>query len=337
MELTPDVAAAYLRRRGVLDADQAAEATAEALGGGVSNRVVRVDYPEGCLVAKQPRANLAVEEDWPADVDRVHNEAAAARAYADILAEAGLDARARARVPAVRDEDHREHVVCFACAPGGTTWKEQLLAGSVDRSVARTLGRVLGTVHASAADDADLRAAFGSIRPFEQLRLDPYHRATTERHPEVADEIEAELERVSGVRRTLVHGDYSPKNVLVADAVWVIDFEVAHWGDPAFDVAFMASHLCIKAVYNDCDCDQYLDALEAVRAAYREAAGWTVERDAVRELAVLVLARVDGKSPVEYVEEGPTAESLRRVATTALREGVTTFEEFVRLVRAEAA
>jgi 5-methylthioribose kinase len=333
MELTPENAREYLRRRGVLDEDQATAATAEPLGGGVSNRVVRVEYPGGCLVVKQPRADLAVEADWPADVDRVHNEAAAARAYAAVLA----DARLEARVPAVRDEDRDEHVVSFACAPGEATWKEQLLAGAVDRSVARTLGRVLGTVHANAAGDADLRADFDSIRPFEQLRLDPYHRATAERHPDVADEIEAELKRVRATRRTLVHGDYSPKNVLVGDPVWIIDFEVAHWGDPAFDVAFMASHLCIKSVYNGHRREAYLDALDAFRTAYREAVDWSVEPDAIRELAVLVLARVDGKSPVEYVEEGSTAETLRRIATRALREDATTFAGFTGILREETA
>ncbi len=329
MTVRPETAVEYLRERGL---DPGEGAIAEQLGGGVSNRVVRVTG-ERSFVLKQPLPNLAVEDDWPADVTRVHNEAAAARAYAAVVATAGLEG---VRVPAVVDENRADHVVVFDCAPeGAAMWKAELLAGRVDQGVARSLGRLLGTAHRHTAGDGDLRATFADKTPFEQLRVDPYHRTVAERHSDLADHITEEAERVLGVDRTLVHGDFSPKNVLVGDELWLLDFEVAHWGDPAFDTAFMLNHLHIKAVHLPERREALLDAVDAFWSAYGDASGWDIEHTTVRELAVLMLARVDGKSPVEYTDQG-TEETLRTVASRALRGRIKTLSGFRTILREEA-
>jgi 5-methylthioribose kinase len=333
VELTPATALAYLREHGVVPDDASGEAT--ALGGGVSNRVVMAETDAGCFVLKQPLANLAVADDWPADVARIHNEASATRAYASVL-----EGMAGARVPAVRFEDDRDHVAVFSCAPNDAVmWKRELLDGTVDGDVARKTGEILGAVHAAAAGDETLRSAFENRRPLEQLRVDPYHRTVARRHPDVAEEIDREIDRLERVARTLVHGDYSPKNVLLAPAeprtVWILDFEVAHWGDPAFDVAFMLNHLFIKSVYNIDRQGAYHRAATAFWEGYR-ADGFDVERETVRELGVLMLARVDGKSPVEYVTGEATADALRKIAKRTLREGVETVAAFRELVVAES-
>jgi 5-methylthioribose kinase len=340
----------YLRGREVVPAD--ATVRAAPLGGGVSNTVLRVTVDGDCLVVKQPLANLAVEDDWPADVDRVHNEAAAARAYRTVIDRASIP---DVRVPAVRFEDETDHVVGFECAPeGARTWKQHLLEGAVDARIARTLGRFLGASHRTAAGDERLRERFATEAPFRQLRLDPYHRTVARRHPEVAPAIEREIERIEGVARTLVHGDFSPKNVLVVDdegerrgdgegapdgagttGCWLLDFEVAHWGDPAFDAAFMLNHLLLKSVHNAGDEAARTACVDAARefwTAYVEAVPWTLEPATVRELAVLMLARIDGKSPVEYLTDPATKEWVRSVATTALERDVTGLDDYVTLL-----
>jgi 5-methylthioribose kinase len=335
-EIAPATAGAYLRRQGVVPGSARVEA--RSLGGGVSNRVVEVCWEQNCLVVKQPLANLAVADDWPADVQRVHNEAAAARAYRSVIDDAGL----RARVPDVVFESEADHVIAVECAPeGAVVWKRDLLDGRVDRAVARTLGRVLGEVQTTAADDALLREQFASKRPFDQLRLDPYHRRTADRHPDVADPILDEADRIETVDKTLVHGDYSPKNVLVdrgeTPTPWVLDFEVAHWGDPAFDAAFMLNHLLITSVYNHAEHAAYVDAARTFWGAYRASTAWDVEAETVAELGVLMLARVDGTSPVDYVDEGPVADALRRIAKRSLTDATETVDEFVGIVDEETA
>lgn len=326
-ELRPATAPRYLVRHGVLSEEGAIGAETAALGGGVSNRVVRVVADGSRFVLKQPYSNLAVEDDWPADVTRVHNEAAASRAYRGILHSAGTDA---ITAPEIVFEHETDHVIVSTCAPLGTeTWKDELLDGRVDAALARRLGRALGTVHVRTEGDETIRERFADTTPFVQLRIDPYHETVAQRHPDVASAIRAETERVLGINRTLVHGDYSPKNTLVDQStdpatLWIIDFEVAHWGDPAFDVAFMLNHLLIKSVYNQDAQAAYFDAARAFWRAYREATGWAIEEGIVRELAVLLLARVDGKSPVEYIRTEETAKVLRRLAKRLLEERVET-------------
>jgi 5-methylthioribose kinase len=330
--LSVDNAVPYLRRRGVLSAD---EATVESLGGGVSNVVLRVSGDDDCVVAKQPLSNLAVEADWPADVDRVHNEADAARAYARLLCDAPDVA-----VPGVTFEDESAHVVTFECAPTtAEMWKQDLLDGRVNVDIARRLGSLLATVHDHAPETEGLRERFGNDEPFVQLRVTPYHRTVAEEHPDVADTVEAEIDRMAECDETLVHGDFSPKNVL-CDAttgdeptLWVLDFEVAHWGDPAFDAAFMLNHLFIKSVYNDDRQSAYFDAAREFWTAYR-ADFDSNESDVVTELAILMLARVDGRSPVEYVTRPRTKETLRTVSKRCLREDIETVDDFAGLVAA---
>lgn len=335
-ELSTAAAGEYLKRQGVIPADVTPEA--RSLGGGVSNHVIAVTWDEACLVAKQPLPNLAVEDDWPADVTRVHNEAAAARAYTAVIDETGFEA---AHVPDVVFEDRDEHVIGIECAPDDAAmWKRELLDGDVDVHIARTVGEILGAVHAAASTDEKLRAEFANKTPFDQLRVDPYHRTTANRHPDVEPAIREEVDRIMGIDRTLVHGDYSPKNVLVdrtgtSPQTWILDFEVAHWGDPAFDTAFMLNHLFIKSIYNHDRHREYVDAAFTFWDAYEERVDWDIESETTVELAILMLARVDGKSPVEYVEEGPIADALRAVAKRAIRDETRTLDAFAEITSGE--
>lgn len=338
MRLNPDTVATYLQERGIVPVDE--PVTVEPLGGGVSNGVFRAEWENDAVVIKQPLPDLDVEDDWPADVNRVHNEAAAGRVYATVLAESELETVV---VPTVRFEDHTQHVIGISAAPrSARMWKTDLLNGQIDVSIAETAASFLAEAHEFAKNDTEIEEVFSNYEPFEQLRIEPYHRTVADRHPDVATPIEAEIERMNAARSTLVHGDFSPKNVLVDETnvrpqLWMLDFEVAHWGDPAFDVAFMLNHLFIKSLYNDGKHDEYVTAARAVWDNYR----WgrpvrdSFERDVVSELGVLMLARVDGKSPVEYVEDEETKETLRSVAKRALQTDVLTLEAFITELRPE--
>ena len=337
MGLTADRVAPVLIERGVVPDDADPEVT--PLGGGVSNEVFHVAWADDAVVVKQPLANLAVEDDWPADVGRVHNEAAAARVYRRVVD--AYEVRDIV-VPAVRFEDRDEHLIAIDAAPlSAGMWKTGLLAGKVDETVGEVVGSFLGAAHEFAATESDVREGFSNYTPFEQLRLDPYHATVAERHPDVAPAIDAEIERIRDARSTLVHGDYSPKNVLIEGGdnrrVWLLDFEVAHWGDPAFDVAFMLNHLFIKSVYNADRNERYVSTARAFWDAYGDVAAVDAgfEANVVAELGVLALARVDGKSPVEYVTAETTKDRLRTVAKTVLTTDAATLDSVVEILRSE--
>lgn len=330
-------AISYLVGRGLIATESARTATATDLGGGVSNIVIRVDFcgeMERALVVKQSLPKLRVAGDWFADRERIYRECAGLKYLAGRLDASGI--------PRVVFEDRDNFLfVMTAAAAGGVNWKEDLLAGRIDAAVAGQVGKLLGEMHRSSAVAGDkippdLRE-FADQHCFVQLRIDPYHRAAAAAHPDLAGVIEAEAQRMLNRRRALVHGDYSPKNIIVSGAgaaaqAFVLDFEVVHLGNPVFDLAFMLNHCTLKAIHRPELAGQYNEAARAFRAAYRAAGGEVAqdadgsERDTVRQLGVLLLARVDGKSPAEYIVRDAQRRRVRSIARSILAGEIVSLE-----------
>jgi tRNA A-37 threonylcarbamoyl transferase component Bud32 len=307
--LALDTAVPYLRRRGLLDATTRASAT--SLAGGVSGEVLAVDADGTHLVVKQALPQLRVQAEWKADPNRILTEAAALRLAATITPDA---------VPPVIDVDADNHVMVMGHAPLTLRpWKQDLLDGQVAVPVAHRLGELLSAWHSGTAHDERVARSFGDLSAFVDLRVEPFYTATARVHADLAATIGGLGERLLSNPVCLVHGDFSPKNVLTdGQTVWVLDWEVAHYGDPVFDLAFLLSHLMCKAIHRR-DVD-YRPAAAAFLAAYRSARSTSVPApgtDLVAHTAALVLARVDGTSPVGYLTP-PQGDRARTLARTAL-------------------
>lgn len=269
------------------------------LGGGVSNDTFAVVGPGTGLVVKRALPRLRVADEWLATVERIVTEADALRLAGRITP--GL-------VPDVVDVDPATSTLVIVKAPSSwRTWKDDLLAGDVDAMVATRLGGALARWHQSTTSAPDVAERFDQPAAFEQLRVDPYHRTVARRLPEVAGAVGRVVEAMADRRVCLVHGDFSPKNVLAGDGeVWVIDWEVAHLGDPAFDVAFLLNHLVLKSIARPQRAGAYRAAADAFVAAYRAGTGGLSsaggEAHVVAHLGCLLLARAVGKSPAEYLD-----------------------------------
>lgn len=310
MELSAENARGWLARHGI-DSEQG---RFTSLGGGVSNHVILAELHDQRLVIKQSLARLRVKEEWLSERDRIFREAAAMR-WLGPRTEGG-------RVPQVIIEDRENYTIAMEAAPEtAVMWKTRLFDGLMEPGDARDAGTLLGSMVAVSHGHAEAKALFGDQTVFDQLRIDPYYRTTASRHPAHAAYF-AELMAESSSRRfSLTHGDWSPKNLLTDDhEMWVIDWEVIHYGDPAFDVAFLVNHLYLKSLVLPTRraelhalADTFLAAFETSRPP---AATWVVEA-AARHLPALLLARVDGKSPAEYLKE-PGRLEARRVALQAM-------------------
>lgn len=288
----------HLARRDVLKGSDVVTRV-QALGGGVSNVVLLVESSRARYVIKQPLEKLRVAEDWRASRERVFREAAA-------LDFVGRTAPGSA--PTVVDLDTHGYALTMAAAPPDwRSWKELLLAGHIDPRLGAHLGSVLGTLHVESRRDSAFLHALEDLRLFEQLRIDPYHRTVATRHPDLAAEITSVITELGQPKtRYFVHGDFSPKNILVGkQGCWLIDFEVAHAGNPLFDVAFMTSHLVLKAVHHPADTERFRQVASAFLQSYAASGAPSFDqRSLSRQVGCLVLARVDGKSPVEYLSAG---------------------------------
>lgn len=311
----------YLRARGLVDD---VPTQVHELDGGISNTVLSVESPGRSWVVKQSLPQLRVAQLWLAKQERTLNEAR------------GLTVAARltpGHVPAVVDVDPDRFVLVIERAPAGlAVWKDLLLQRTDDgamghEGVAATLGRVLGTWHAVTATDPGLVDDLDDPEAFEQLRVGPYHRATAQALPDVRDAVMAAADRMASRRICLVHGDFSPKNILTDGTVtWVLDFEVAHRGDPDFDVAFLVTHLLLKAVHRPSRWSTYQRMASAFVASYAQAAQPLVEaglqsppEQLSLHVAALLLARTDGKSPAAYLT-GPERDVVRRTGRRLLTE-----------------
>jgi 5-methylthioribose kinase len=318
-ELTADTAPGWLAAH---DFPVAGPHCAE-LGGGVSNRVVLAEAPGFRAVLKQSMGRLRVEREWLSDRSRVFREASAMR---------WLAGRVRGgRVPALLCEDPGEFTIAMEAAPpAAETWKARLFAREPDPAHARAAGTLLGSIVAASWHDSEAGRLFGDQTVFDQLRIDPYYRFTASLHPACKPYFDRLIERSQARRVSLVHGDWSPKNLLIAGSeLWAIDWEVVHFGDPSFDAGFLLNHLLLKSVAMPAARAQFAELahefLTALNAELPNEARW-IEAAALEHLPALLLARVDGKSPAEYLDQSgrqrarETAISLMQRPTTSIRE-----------------
>ncbi len=296
----PPSLVAYLRARGELGAGEIP--AIHVLAGGVSNKTVEVIFADGRhWVLKQALPQLRVKSEWFSDPARIHREAAGMRALGKLLP-AG-------NVTRFIFEDFETHVMAMSAVPlPHENLKTLLLAGQIDLDLIHQLAEILATIHRdSSARSAELSAEFADQTYFESLRLEPYYLTAASNVPEAAGFLNELVEATRRRRLALVHGDYSPKNILVSKGTLILlDHEVIHWGDPAFDIGFCMTHLLSKAHHLAAKRNEFLNAANVFQQAYFEKLGrllWAgdLESFGVRHTLACLLARVAGRSPLEYL------------------------------------
>jgi len=201
-------------------------------------------------------------------------------------------------------------------------------------------GAVLARIHAHSAARPELAEAFPTDSIFFDIRLEPYLLATARRHPDVAAALEGLVRSTQHHALALVHGDVSPKNILIGPKGPVLlDAECAWWGDPAFDIAFCLNHLLLKCVWTPSASAAFMTSFNALATAYLDGVDWepraAIERRAAALLPGLLLARVDGKSPVEYIETDAEREPVRRVGRALLKHPVERLDQVAAAWREE--
>jgi streptomycin 6-kinase len=271
----------------------------EPLTGGVSSDIWRVDLPSGPICIKRALAKLNVAADWRAPVARNVYEASWMRV-------AGSAAPGSAPRLLGQDTETGSLAMEFLPADRYHLWKAQLRDGEADPGFAAQVARTLAAIHAFAAADPALAAAFPTDTIFHDIRLEPYLTHTGRQHPDLAPRLAALLDTTLHTKRTLVHGDVSPKNILRGPHGPVfLDAECAWWGDPAFDLAFCLNHLLLKCLWTPRARDDFLACYRTLATTYLARVDWepaaALESRAAQLLPGLLLARVDGKSPVEYI------------------------------------
>ena len=294
--------AAFLRDTGRVGRDE--PLVIHVLAGGVSNRTVSVRRATGeTWVLKQALPKLRVQVDWFSQPQRNQREAAGMR-WLGQLAPPGA-------IPQLVFEDHDQHLLAMEAVPDPhQNWKTLLLSGRVQPRRVAQFAELLGTIHGRASQRAhEIAPLFDDRQYFQSLRLEPYYQYTAAHVPQTADFFRDLIQQTVATRQSLVHGDFSPKNILVHGRRMVlVDHEVIHWGDPAFDLGFALTHLLSKAHFLPEQRGAFASAACQFWQHYREALGplpWAdpLEQRAVRHTLGCLLARVAGRSPLEYLDQ----------------------------------
>lgn len=306
----------FVARSGLAPRETAARF--ERLPGGVSSDIwlVRAEGKSFCV--KRALARLRVAADWRAPVERNNKEAAWIKAVADFMPEA---------VPTLLAEDAEAGMFAMNYLPPRSFegWKGQLQRGHVIAATAAEVGRRLSGIHSRFAGSVAAAEEFATDAIFLAIRLEPYLLATGRAHPDRAAALEKLAETTAQTKITVVHGDVSPKNILVGpDGPVFIDAECAWFGDPAFDLAFCLNHLLLKCLWVRAAARSLMTAFDSLAETYLGGVDWeprrAIDRRTAHLLPGLFLARIDGKSPVEYLTAERDKDTVRRVARSLLAD-----------------
>ena len=298
--LTEETVVAYLIEKEVISATDFAEV--EVLTGGVSNVVLAITTADKKLVLKQALAELKVAEKWEADQRRAIVEANAIALFHKLSPN---------QVPNLVFLDPERFVLILDRVPvGSTVWKTDLLDGVINPDVAGVLGTTLAKWHNFGETNKEARLQFMEDSLFEQLRIDPFYRFVSAKNDLLKPVIDKLIGELEGDKTTIVHGDFSPKNIMVGmdEQVYILDFEVTHVGNPVFDLAFLLAHLLCKLFRTN----EPLQAKMLIASADNFVAAYEDVREIAESLplhtALIALARVEGKSPVNYLDKQQQAQ-----------------------------
>ena len=314
--LPPPEIIAALRRMGFADT----AFTGAPLTGGVSSDIWRIETASGPICVKRALGKLRVAADWRAPVSRNRYEARWMQRAA---------AAAPGCVPQLLGQDEEAGALAMAFLPPERylLWKSELRDGRADPAFAAAVGATLVRIHAATAADPTVATDFPTDAIFFDIRLEPYLAATARAHPDRAAVLEALIATTQANKRALVHGDVSPKNILIGlDGPVFLDAECAWWGDPAFDLAFCLNHLLLKCLWTPAATPAFLACFAAMTEAYLAGVTWehrnAIEARVAHLLPGLLLARVDGKSPAEYITTDNQRAHVRSAARALLASPV---------------
>lgn len=306
----------FLTEEGRLDPDLPVAVI--PLTGGVSSDIHLIDNGPNKYVLKEAREQLKTHDTWIADVSRNFAE----QAFIEYLSSFRPDA-----VPAIIYRDlHQPYFIMEYLGPPLINWKTKLLSPAFEVEDAFRVADLLVDIHRHSAADMRVPELFDYAENFYSLRIEPYLITTGDRHPGLKEQFYSEAERLQTCRQTLVHGDYSPKNLLVSPGrIVLLDHEVANYGDPAFDLAFLMTHMVLKRIHLKDRIPPHPDPALTIWKQYFDHfdldESQSMQERTSRLTLMLLLARVDGKSPVEYLTL-KDQQLIRDFVTTTLPDAV---------------
>jgi hypothetical protein len=285
-------------------------ASVTTLEGGISSETLAVQLPTGSYVVKRALSQLRVEEEWRADPERIFAEGEALEWFNDLTPE---------YAPRPLAAVEKSWALLLPMAPSPSPDLRRIILDSpllFQEEAARTLGKILFEWHAADPGKA-LGSRLDDITRLTDLRVDPFYRDMAGRWASHQKVIYALAEELLEVRTAVVHGDFTPKNVLILPdgGLWVIDSEVSHIGNPVIDTAAMVAHLLLKQVLYRKDAHIHATLRRAQKAFLSELGPESCPSSLGGHVGLFMAVRVAGRAQVPYLSE-----ELRSAASQIARD-----------------
>ena len=295
---------------------------------GVSSDIWYIKTINRAFCAKRALSKLTVKEDWHAPVSRSNYEAKYFEVCKKIIPES---------FPKVLGHDKRKYILAMEWYDSKTheVWKKKLLSRKVDQKDTEEVAEILGKIHSVFYKDKEIEKNFNNDKTFHDIRIEPYLLFTSKSYPNFQKEFLDMAENLKKNKRTLIHGDFSPKNILISKTKpKILDAETACWGDPTFDLAFCLNHILLKSIlqrkYNINYTPLLLSFVNTYFNKFKAESKKNMLAKLFKLLAMLLLARVDGKSPVEYLKSKDKI-IVRNLGKNLLEKNITTVSEMMKV------
>lgn len=305
--------------------------TVEPLTGGVASDIAKVKVHNQTYCVKFAIPKLRVATDWFAPLERSYTE------YCWLKAVSAIEPRSSLKLYG-HSKDHHGFVMEYLTGASSYLLKSVLLEGRGRPEDITAIGKLLGRIHAASTQEQFDQSPFQNHDDFHALRIDSYLLYTATQHPALIEPFHQMADHLYKANSVLIHGDVSPKNIMFNNnRPYILDSECATMGDAAFDLAFCLNHFILKAIHIPQCRSAYLPFCIAFWEAYAPSVCWELPSDLQARLTtllpMLMLARVDGKSPVEYLS--PENQALvRKIAIPLIKNPQQELSPFLAIIEA---
>lgn len=289
--------------------------------GGVSSELWKVSFKSQNYCIKRSLKRLRVEEDWEAPIVRNLNEFNYLNSLESIVPQ-------NIPKPIAYSHEYNMFIMQYFDEKEFKNWKLQLKAGIANYAVVKKLADIVGTIHQFTYKNRhSIMNKFQNEDIFYHTRIKPYFLSLIDKYSNLREYILQSIDLMQKNKHVLVHGDISPKNILVSNKkVILLDAECAWHGDPAFDIAFLLNHMLLKCLFNSNLNKYFLDSYELILNKYIKYVIWEEIENFTKRLSniipILILARIDGRAPVEYIQNNALKNKIRNMAINIMHSEI---------------
>ena len=217
------------------------------------------------------------------------------------------------------------------------TLKELYFKNQINFNTIKSISGHLFKIHSSSSNNKTKEIFKKNNNNFYDLRLDPYFNEVARVFPNLNNKIKKIQKEYKLNSITLVHGDFSPKNILIGqNKIIYIDAECSNFGDPVFDLVFFSNHLLIKSIYFKNKKNEFLKAFNLFYSNYLKNLSKKQNKNYLSRILdmtpIMLLARIDGKSPVEYINSNKLKNIIREKSFKMIENKLLSLDDIVKII-----